>query len=219
MAVERRAPAPLLPCDLLRRPDARRADTVCLIMNLVTNGTLFVMTLLLQQVYGHSARSAGLMLLPLALPLVLLAPVSGRLTARYGPGPVVTAGICCAAAGSLGLLAAGADGGYPALLPALIGLGAGDGLLVTAAVSVAMRGAPATQKGVAGGANNTARQAGTALGVALYGAISGPAAPAAPFVARVHLLAWTGTALWLAALGVWSRGGRAWRTGSGPACP
>ncbi|POX40698.1 MFS transporter [Streptomyces sp. Ru73] len=207
-AVERRATAPLLPRDLLARPDARRANTVCLIMNLVTNGTLFVVTLLLQQVHGYSARTAGLMLLPLALPLVLLAPVSGRLTARYGPGPVVTAGIGCAVAGALGLLAAGSGGGYPLLLPALVGLGVGDGLLTTAAVSVAMGDAPADRKGVAGGANNTARQAGTALGVALYGAISGPAAPAAAFLTRVHVLAWVGTALWLTALGVWTVVGR-----------
>ncbi|NVI86598.1 hypothetical protein HUX53_04740 [Actinomadura sp. BRA 177] len=64
------------------------------------------------------------------------------------------------------------------------------------------RGLPAgvvEPAGLAGGFNNTARQAGTALGVAVYGAVAGPALRPA-FTSGLHVLAWVSAALWLAAL-------------------
>jgi DHA2 family methylenomycin A resistance protein-like MFS transporter len=197
---ERRAEAPMLPGGLVRAPAFLGTNGIALIMNLVTNGTLFVVTLQLQQVQGHPALLAGAMLLPLALPLVLLAPVSGALTARHGSRFPVRTGVVIAGAGSLGLLLVGPDAPFAAMLPALVGIGVGDGLITAAVVSGAMRAAPPAYAGLAGGFNNTARQVGTALGVAVYGAVAGPAAHVARFTAGVHALAWTSLALWLGAL-------------------
>ena len=198
-AAERRAAAPMFPGGLLRVPAFLGANAIALIMNLVSNGMLFVATLRLQQAGHRPALAAGAMLLPMAVPLVLLAPVSGRLTARFGTRVPLGAGTAVAAAGSLSLLAAGPGGGYAALLPALLAIGIGDGLIVTAVVAAAMRAAPPAHAGLAGGVNNTARQAGTALGVAVYGAVAGPALRPA-FTSGLHVLAWTSAALWLAAL-------------------
>ncbi|MBO2454152.1 MFS transporter [Actinomadura barringtoniae] len=222
VVVERRATAPMVPGGLLRAPAFLGANMIALIMNLVTNGVLFVVTLHLQQQQGHSALTAGTMLLPMAVPLALLAPVSGRLTARFGTRLPLTAGTAIAAAGSLWLMSAGPNGSYVALLPVLVGIGVGDGLIVTAAVAGAMRAAPAEHAGLAGGFNNTARQVGTALGVAVYGAVAGSAsrahvaqshaaqshaaqsladqAHAAHFTSGLHTLAWVSLGLWLVAL-------------------
>ncbi|MFC6880886.1 MFS transporter [Actinomadura yumaensis] len=203
VAAERRAAAPLLPGAVLRAPAFLGANGVALIMNLVTNGTLFVLTLQLQQVEHRSALAAGALLLPMAVPLALVAPVSGRLAARFGTSAPIGAGVVVAGAGAFGLLAVGPDGSYAALLPVMVGIGVGDGLIVSAVVAAAMRSAPPGRAGLAGGFNNTARQVGTALGVAVYGAIAGPASPAArtpAFHSGVHALAWVSAGLWAAAL-------------------
>ncbi|MES9543224.1 MFS transporter [Actinomadura sp. NPDC000600] len=196
---ERRAAAPMVPGGLLRAPAFLGAGGIALIMNLVTNGVLFVATLRLQQAGHRSALLAGAMLLPMAAPLAVLAPVSGRLTARFGTRVPLAAGAAVAAAGCLSLVGAGPGGGYAALLPALLGIGIGDGLVVTAVVAAAMRAVPPAHAGLAGGFNNTARQVGTALGVAVYGAVAGPATHPA-FASGLHVLAWASVALWLAAL-------------------
>lgn len=195
---ERRAAAPMVPGGLLRAPAFLGAGGIALIMNLVTNGVLFVATLRLQQAGHRSALAAGAMLLPMAVPLAVLAPVSGRLTARFGTRVPLAAGAAVAAAGCLSLLGP-APGGYAALLPALLGIGIGDGLIVTAVVAAAMRAVPPGHAGLAGGFSNTARQVGTALGVAVYGAVAGPAAHPAS-IAGLHVLAWASVALWLLAL-------------------
>ncbi|GAA1799562.1 MFS transporter [Actinomadura chokoriensis] len=196
---ERRAAAPMIPGGLLRAPAFLGANAIAFIMNLVSNGVLFVATLRLQQAGDRSALAAGAMLLPMAVPLALLAPVSGRLTARFGTRVPLAAGTAIAATGSPALLAAGPGGGYGALLPVLLAVGIGDGLIVTAVVAAAMRAAPPAHAGLAGGFNNTARQAGTALGVAVYGAVAGPALRPA-FVSGLHVLAWVSAGLWLIAL-------------------
>jgi DHA2 family methylenomycin A resistance protein-like MFS transporter len=200
VVAERCAAAPMLPGGLLRAPAFLGANAIALIMNLVTNGTLFVLTLHLQQQQGHSALVAGAMLLPMAAPLAALAPVSGRLTARFGTRLPLAAGAAIAGTGSLWLLSAEPDGSYASLLPVLVGIGVGDGLIVTAAVAGAMRAAPAEHAGLAGGFNNTARQVGTALGVAIYGAVAGSTSHATHFTHGLHALAWVSLGLWAAAL-------------------
>lgn len=140
--------------------------------------------------------------LPMAVPLVVLAPVTGRLTARFGPRLPVTAGAVVAACGALLLPAVRPTGHLLALEAALLLIGSGAGLVTVAVVAAAVRAVPAHRSGFASGMNNTARQTGTALGVAIFGAVAGPPAEAARFVARLHLLGLLGAALWLAACAV-----------------
>lgn len=200
VAVESRARAPMVPASIFRTHGLPAAMTAATLMNLATNGILLVTTLYLQQVRGYSALSAGMMLVPMALPLVLLAPVSGMLTARWGPGSVVAGGAALAMAGSLALLMVGPQSGYSRLLPALVGLGAGNGLMVAAVTAAGMRPLPREQAGLAGALSNTARQVGTAIGVAMFGAVLGSARTPELFAMRLHLLAWIAVVLWAATI-------------------
>ncbi|MBB5850547.1 MFS transporter [Amycolatopsis umgeniensis] len=199
---ERRAAEPLLPLNLLRKPAFAGANVVAAAMNLVGIGTIFVATLYLQTVQHRDAFTAGLMLLPLFVPLAALAPVTGRLTGRYGPRPPLTCGLLIGAAGSLSMLGLRPDSGYLRLLPALLGLGIGMGLLTAAVVAAAIRSVPADRAGLASGVNNTARQAAGALAVAGYGAIAGPPADGAAFTSGLHTIGVLGAVTWMAALGL-----------------
>jgi DHA2 family methylenomycin A resistance protein-like MFS transporter len=105
-------------------------------------------------------------------------------------------GIALGAVGAAGMLLVGTDTPYTMLLPTLLGVGTGCGLLTTAVVAAAVRSVPAAQSGLASGVNNAMRQTGTAAGVAVFGAVAGSPEHVGAFVAGWHHLAW-------AALGIW----------------
>jgi MFS transporter, DHA2 family, methylenomycin A resistance protein len=196
VAVERSREQPMFPLALFRRPDFSTANAAAGAMNLGTLGMLFVLTLYLQTVQHRSALAAGVAMLPLFLPLTVLAPLAGRLTARVGPKLPMAAGLLTAAVG-VGLLAH-ADSGSRTLLPALLLWGIGLGVLTPAVVAAAVRTVPAERAGLASAVNNTARQAGGAIGIAAFGAVAGSAAQATTFIAGLHTDALVTVALWLA---------------------
>ncbi|WP_235747978.1 MFS transporter [Nocardia coffeae] len=190
---------PVLPLDLLRRKDFLSPNVVALTMNLIFNGLLFVTTLYLQDVQGCSPLLSGLAVLPLAVPLVVLAPVSGRITARRGPRAAVATGCVVAIAGTLLLTRLTADGGIGWLLAGFGLLGCGAGLVTASVVAAVVRATPPDRSGLATGTSNTARQIGTAGGVAIFGAIAG-SPTGAHFIGAIHLLAIASAAGWAVAL-------------------
>ncbi|MHC5263993.1 MFS transporter [Streptomyces sp. UC4497] len=196
---ERRATAPMVPLDLFRRRAFSGANTVAAAMNFTGIGAVFVVTLYLQGVQGHGAFEAGLMMLPLFVPLAAGAPLTGRLVARFGPRPPMLAGLLLGAAGALCLLAVGPNSGYPALVPVLVGLGAGMGLLTAAVVAAALRAGPEDRPGLSSGVNNTARQAAGALGIAVLGSLVGDPAAHGSFLAGLHRVGVLCAVLWAAA--------------------
>jgi DHA2 family methylenomycin A resistance protein-like MFS transporter len=171
--VERSRRDPMLPLGLFRRPAFSASNAVAGTMNLASLGLLFVLTLYLQDVRHRSALGAGIELLPLALPLSLIAPVGGRITGRVGPRQPMLAGLLLAAAGVALLTAAGAGSSYWTLLPALLLWGIGLALLTPAVVAAAVGSVPGGRAGLASAVNNTARQAAGAIGIAAFGALAG----------------------------------------------
>ncbi|WP_051579452.1 MFS transporter [Pseudonocardia acaciae] len=199
-----RGPA-LPPLALVTRGTFVGPNLAALLMNFVINGALFVLTLYLQGVRHLSPLAAGLALLPLFVPIAVLAPVAGRLAGRFGPRPVLVAGASVAAAGAAGLALLGPSASHLAVLPAMLGLGVGGGLFTAPVVASAVRALPPAWSGLAAGVNNTARQCGTALGVAVFGAVAGAPAAAVQFGRRLGYLAVVGAALWLVALALSAR--------------
>lgn len=196
---ERRASEPMLPPALLRRPAFLGPNVVALTMNLIFNGTLFLTTLYLQDVRRHSPFQAGLLVLPLAVPLVALAPFTSRLTARFGPRLPVTIGAAIAAPGSALLTLVRPTGSLLPLEGGMLILGCGAGLITASVVAAAVRAVPAQRSGFASGLNNAARQTGTALGVAIFGAAAGAPADVARFCRNFNHLAGIGCVLWILA--------------------
>ncbi len=191
IAVERRRPDPMLPAALFRRPAFGAANAVAAAMNLGTLGTLFVLTLFLQDVQGRSALGAGVAILPAFGLLSVTAPLSGRLVGRIGPRAPMVAGLLVAAAG-LALLA------DDALLAASVLWGLGLGLLTPGVVAAAMGAVEPDRAGLAAAVNNTARQAGGAIGIAASGAVAGSPGRAG-FAHGFHTVALGAAALYVAA--------------------
>ncbi|MEV7808407.1 MFS transporter [Microbispora sp. NPDC088329] len=197
---ERRAPEPLFPPSLLGGSGFVGANVVAALMNFVGIGLVFVVTLYLQGVRHHDALSAGAMLLPLFAPLALCAPFTGRIAARYGPRLPMLGGLLLGTAGAACLLLVTTDAPYAVLIPPLLGVGLGMGLLTPSVVAAALRSGPPSRPGLSSGVNNTARQAAGALGVAVLGAMVGDPAGGETFTAGLR---WTGALsalLWIAAI-------------------
>ncbi|HTJ71795.1 MAG TPA: MFS transporter [Actinospica sp.] len=197
VAVERRrGDRAMLPPSLARRPAFSIANTAAGVMNLGTLGVLFVLSLFLQQVQHRSPLGAGLALMPLFIPLAVIAPLGGRLTGRIGTKLPMVAGLVIAASGLAALALTDRDASYPALLlPSLLAWGIGLGILVTAVVAAAVAAVPAERSGLASAVNNTARQTGGAIGIALTGALAGQ--PDAPrFLPGLHASALGAAALY-----------------------
>ncbi|WP_208026156.1 MFS transporter [Amycolatopsis acidicola] len=200
--VERRGADPMLPPELVRSRQFAGANLVAGAMNFVGLGTILVLTLYFQEVLGYSPLHGALLLLPGFVPLSLMAPVTGRLVGKYGPRPLMLAGLVLGVLALLNLLRAGPGTGYLTVLPTWFCLGLGMGLLTAAVVAAAVDGVPADRGGVASGVNNTARQACGAIGVAAFGVITGEPADHAAFVSGLHTVGLLGAALWMVAIAI-----------------
>ncbi|MFC5719731.1 DHA2 family efflux MFS transporter permease subunit [Streptomyces gamaensis] len=164
--------APLLPPSLFRSPGFSSSAAVGVLLNLGYYGMLYLSTLYLQNERGYDALGAGIALLPTVCMAVVAAPLSGRLTARYGPYVPMTAALLLGSVGFLGWLLAGPDTPYWVLLFALITTGLATPTTVPAATAAIVQAAPDESAGVASAVFNVARQIGNAVGVALFSTLT-----------------------------------------------
>jgi MFS transporter, DHA2 family, methylenomycin A resistance protein len=199
VAVERRHPSPMLALGLFERPRFTVANAVAGTMNLGTLGCVYLLTLYLQVVRHRSPAAAGLAMVPLFAPLSVVAPISGRLAGRFGPRWPMAAGLTTAACGLALLATLGRGSAYGALPAALLLWGGGIGLLTSAVVSAAVGAVERERSGLASAVNNTARQAGGAVGIAAFGALAGEASGAG-FVHGMHVAALIAAGLYLLAV-------------------
>ena len=135
-------------------------------------GSLFVLTQYLQLVHGYSPLSAGVRALPFALAMAAVSPVSPVLAQRLGARVIIPAGIAMMGAGLLDLSTAQVHTGYPALAVAVAIMGAGMGLVMAPASTTIMTTVPAHQAGAGSAINDTIREVGGALGIAIVGSLA-----------------------------------------------
>jgi DHA2 family methylenomycin A resistance protein-like MFS transporter len=172
-AVERRAAAPMLPLQVFRHPAFAAAVGFGVIVNLAYYGTIFVLTLYLQQGRGWSPLQAGLAFLPLTATFIVSNLVSGRMTARLGSKAPMVAGAAIAALGYALLLPLDGQSPFARMLPAFLLIPSGMGLAVPAMTTAILAAVDKPWAGVASAVLNAARQGGGAVGVAAFGLAAG----------------------------------------------
>jgi DHA2 family methylenomycin A resistance protein-like MFS transporter len=173
VVAERRAARPLLDLSWFRRPEFTGANVGAGLMNLGTLGGLFALGLYLQEAEGLSPLEAGLALVPLALPLAALTPFTGRLVGRVGPRLPAGIGLAMSGVGYLGTALVGSTNiDTPVGWAFLAIAGAGMGIAVPGLVAGATEALGPDRAGIASAVNNTSRQVGGAIGVALIGGLA-----------------------------------------------
>jgi EmrB/QacA subfamily drug resistance transporter len=171
VVIERRRRDPMLPLDLFRNRTYTGANLVMLLVALAMFGVFFFVSLYMQNVLGYSAVQAGAAFLPMTVLIVLLAPIAGRTSDRFGSRWLMTAGMSLLALQLVLFSQLGVDASFWNLLPALLIGGVGMSLTMTPSAAAATRSVPVDKAGVGSAVLNSARQVGGTMGVAVMGAI------------------------------------------------
>jgi len=133
---------------------------------------VFLSSQIYQFVLGYSPLAAGVRALPSAAALTLFSPVGAALARRAGVRVPITLGLATVIAGLLIFAQASASSGYGHYVLALVIVSAGIGLAMSAATSASMRELPPAMAGVGSAVNDTTRNMGSVLGVAVFGSIT-----------------------------------------------
>jgi len=176
VAVEARVRHPMMPLALFRPAGMRVALAVGFSFMAGWFGTVFFVSLYLQQHLGLTPLDAGLVFLPAAAAAMAGNLTSGAITNRWGPRVPVVTGLMLMVVG-LTVMIITAPLGSPLLAAfVLVLIGPGGSIAMPAITSVVLDSVPAEQAGTASAVFNTFRQIGGAVAIAVFGAILAGAA-------------------------------------------
>jgi EmrB/QacA subfamily drug resistance transporter len=168
---ERRSAHPMLPLGLFRDRRFSVGSGAITAAFFVMFGFFFLSTQYLQFGRGYSALEAGLAGLPLAITFVVFSPRSAALAQRLGAGRVIALGLVIVAAGFGLLTTLTPDTPYLLIAVAFAVLGAGMSVTAAPATAEIMTSVPLSKAGVGSAVNDTTRELGGALGIAIMGSI------------------------------------------------
>ncbi|HEY8318910.1 MAG TPA: DHA2 family efflux MFS transporter permease subunit [Amnibacterium sp.] len=157
---------------LLRIPSFRNGNIVAMVVSLGEFGLILSLPIWLQNVQGLTALQTGLVLISLAIGSFAASGVAATAGARLRPVAVVRIGLVAeiVGVGSAGL-AVHSGSGWGWLVPCLFVYGVGVGLATAQLTSVVLVDVPVQLSGAGSGITSTARQIGSALGVAVLGTV------------------------------------------------
>ncbi|MFJ2828103.1 MFS transporter [Streptomyces sp. NPDC087263] len=173
-----RAKHPLLPLRVLLDRNRAASFIAVLVTGAGMFGVFLFLTYYLQLNLGFSPTKTGLSFLPMMAALMVMAQVSTTiLVPRVGPKVVIPAGFAIAALAMAWLTGIGVGSSYTtAVLPQLILIGVGLGIVMPPAMSLATIGIAAEDAGVASATVNTMQQVGGSIGTALLNTLAASAA-------------------------------------------
>jgi EmrB/QacA subfamily drug resistance transporter len=170
---EGRQSDPMIPLSFFRKRAFDVAIASVALIGFSMFGIIYFLTLYLQNVRGYSAIESGVRTLPMTVMVILIAPVAGKVSARIGPRPLMSAGMLIMALGLASLTRLSLDASYwTVIFPSFVCVGAGIAMSMPTTTGVAMGSVDPQRAGIASGVVNSARQVGGALGVAVLGSIA-----------------------------------------------
>jgi EmrB/QacA subfamily drug resistance transporter len=173
LVIESRVTAPIVPLGFFRHRTMRTANVAAVLVFGTFTALFFFASIFMQQVYGYSPLKTGFAYVPLAVAVVVGAGIASTMITKLAARPVLITGLTVTIAGLLMLWRAPADGGYLTdLLPALLALGLGCGLVYVTLQIAAFVGVDEHEAGIGAGLINTSQEAGGALGLAVVATIA-----------------------------------------------
>ncbi|MFB6784662.1 MFS transporter [Streptomyces sp. NPDC056352] len=167
-----RRDASLLDVRLFRERGLAGGSITLLVVFGVQAGIAVVLFPFFQAVLGWSGLLSTVALMPMAVMMMMISGLAPKLAARIGSRPTMAVGIALAGVGlALMALFVSVDGGYLTILPGMLAMGIGMGLSMTPSTEAITGSLPREKQGVASALNDVTREFGTALGVALLGAL------------------------------------------------
>ncbi|TQJ91072.1 MFS transporter [Streptomyces sp. SLBN-31] len=171
VVVERRGADPLLDLRLFAEPAFSGVMVGALAFNAAAFGLMAYDSIWLQSMLGMSSVRGGLVFLWLSLSSFVVAAAGGRLLHGAPARITIGGGLLLIGTGQFCMTTLGAGSTASALVPGLVLVGVGTGLVAPGLAGAALAAVPQDRHGMAGGAVNTFRQLGLALGIAVYGTV------------------------------------------------
>jgi EmrB/QacA subfamily drug resistance transporter len=162
---------PMLDVHFFANPRFTAASMAVTLVFFALFGSMFLQTQYLQFVLGYTALQAGLRVGPVAIVLMVAAPLSARLVERVGTKIVVASGLTIVSVSLVILSLATVTSGYGPVLVSMLIMGVGMGMTMAPATESIMGSLPRAKAGVGSAVNDTTRQVGGALGVAILGSL------------------------------------------------
>ena len=176
LTIERRADKPLFPPHVWKLNALVSGTAVMLGITGLLVGAVFLTSIFLQTVLGYTAMQTGVSFLPFALAITAGTVAARQLLAHLAPRVIASLGLAVTGAAAMLLSTAGAQATYAAdLLPGLVIMGVGVGMVFVPVSVTSMAGIPASHAGVASGFLMTGHEVGAALGVAVLSAVASTA--------------------------------------------
>jgi predicted MFS family arabinose efflux permease len=173
IVIELRSRNPLVRFSLFRERTISGGNLVALTFGMAAIAVWFYLALYLQEVDGYSALKAGVASLPLNVSLITTATLSSKWISRFGPKPVLAAGLAIFAGGMFWFHYITPHGSYLTdVVGPIIVMGLGMGLAFVGVTVAAVTGVNPKDAGVASGLYNTTLQVGEAIGLAILTTIS-----------------------------------------------
>ena len=168
---ERHSTHPMLDVNFFKKPRFTAASLSITLVFFAMFGALFLLTQYFQFVLGYSPLETGVRMLPFAAAMMITAPLSARVVERIGTKLTVAMGLGLVSAGLLSMTQLQADTPYANIFWRLMLMAAGMGLTMAPATDSVMGSLPLFKAGVGSAVNDTTRQVGGALGVAVIGSV------------------------------------------------
>ena len=169
---ELRRDDPMVPLQVFRNPRFTAASVSVTLVFFSLFGALFLLTQILQFVLGYSPLGAGASALPFALTVGATSPIAAIVSKRHGAKIPVAAGLGLMAAGLAIMANSTAASGFGHYVLATVMMAAGMGFAMAPATDSIMGALPAAQAGVGSAVNDTTREIGGVLGVAVLGSVT-----------------------------------------------
>jgi len=178
LRIESKAKAPILPLNLFKKSNFNFLVGLGMLFNGAYYGTIFILSLYLQQVLHYSSLSAGLAFLPLTAGFIISNLISSKVMAKFGTRVPILIGAAIFVVGFVMLLIAKNNTPYWQLFIPFFTIPMGMGLAVPAMTTGILSTVDKTRSGIASAVLNTTRQAAGAVGVAVFGAMANGGATA-----------------------------------------
>ena len=169
VAIERRAPYPMLPLKFFKNRDFTGSVMVIGIMFFAGPATFFFLTQFFQLVQGRDPFEAGLLILPNAVAIVIASALAPPLTAKLGPRRIVMISVSIMAIATALFTGVQADWSATREIVTIMLFGFGFGLAMPALTDSIMAAVPIEDAGVGSAVNDVSRELGSALGIAVLG--------------------------------------------------
>lgn len=162
---------PMLDVRLFKRPAFGISSLSLTLVFFALMGMFFSISILMQIIYGYSPLEAAVRTLPVAVTMMFASPLATKLVEKFGKRRVVSTGMLIVSAGTLILSTIGISSSYLLLAGGMMVLAFGMSIAMSPTTDLLMSSVPKSRAGMGSAMNDTTRELGGSLGIAVLGSL------------------------------------------------